>query len=187
MTHASADSNNPGSGVGTQTGVEGGSAPESERVFDALLYPHRSLSPRGFFWLMAVIASVSFTVGGYFYLSGAWPVLGFFGLDVAVVWLCFRANYRAGRLFERVQVFPDRVVVERGQDGRVVSRETLETHWARITLSKEPRPGEPARLTSRGHEVALGGFLSPEETLDFAAALGAALERARLPDHLRRI
>ncbi|MEQ9811228.1 MAG: DUF2244 domain-containing protein [Azospirillaceae bacterium] len=166
--------------AGSRGGTEAGC------VFDALLYPHRSLSPRGFFWLMAVIASVSFTVGGYFYLSGAWPVLGFFGLDVAVVWLCFRANYRAGRVFERVRVFPDRVLVERGHDGRTLSRETLETHWARVALSTEPRPGEPARLISRGHEAALGGFLSPEETLDFADALKAALDRARLPDHLRQ-
>ena len=54
-------------------------------LFSALLTPHRSLSHIGFFVLMAVIAVVSFAGGVVFFLVGAWPVGGFFGLDVLLI------------------------------------------------------------------------------------------------------
>lgn len=64
--------------------------------FRAVLTPHRSLSPRGFLILMSVLATVSFATGLLFASIGAWPVLGFFGLDVGIIYLAFRLNYRAG-------------------------------------------------------------------------------------------
>ena len=52
-----------------------------EPIFSVMLVPHRSLGRRGFLLLMAIIAALCFAIGVFFFMLGAWPVLGFVGLD----------------------------------------------------------------------------------------------------------
>ena len=75
---------------------------QSSSAAEFVLHPHRSLSPRGFLILMSAIGLVSFVMGMVFLLIGAWPVMGFFGLDVALIYFAFKLNYRSGRLYETV-------------------------------------------------------------------------------------
>ena len=63
-------------------------------LFSALLTPHRSLNRTGFLVLMAFLSVVSFAAGVAFLLMGAWPVFGFFGLDVLVIYWAFQVNFR---------------------------------------------------------------------------------------------
>src|SRR4030088_625597 len=88
-------------------------------LFSAILTPHRSLSAVGFLILMALIGSISFAAGVAFLLMGAWPVFGFFGLDVLLVYFAFRVNYRAASAYEQVTVTASelraRKVSHRGQ------------------------------------------------------------------------
>src|SRR3990170_6671037 len=86
---------------------------QEQRAFRAILHPHRSLGPTGFLVLMSAIGVVSFVTGMVFLVMGAWPVLGFFGLDVALVYLAFRLNYRSGRLYETVDLTPAQLTVTR--------------------------------------------------------------------------
>ena len=82
-------------------------APTQEpTIFSAVLTPHRSLSPAGFLLFMLVLGGISFTTGMVFLLAGAWPVFGFFGLDVLLVYWAFRLNYRSARAYEQVIVTP---------------------------------------------------------------------------------
>ena len=64
-------------------------------LFSAIITPHRSLSAKGFVLVMALVGGMSFIGGMFFFWMGAWPVIGFLGLDVALVYWAFRANYRA--------------------------------------------------------------------------------------------
>src|SRR6266566_9039564 len=80
-------------------------APEPA-LFSAVVTPHRSLSRAGFLIVMAALGGISFVAGTAFLLLGAWPVFGFFGLDVLLVYWAFRANYRAAAAFEEVSVTP---------------------------------------------------------------------------------
>ena len=66
-------------------------------IFSAVITPHRSLGRVGFLVLMALFGGVSFVAGMVFLLIGAWPVFGFLGLDVLLVYWAFRLNYRAPR------------------------------------------------------------------------------------------
>ena len=61
-------------------------------LFSAVLTPHRSLGRVGFLVLMALIGGISFVAGIVFLLIGAWPVFGFFGLDVLLLYWAFRAQ-----------------------------------------------------------------------------------------------
>ena len=71
---------------------------------DAVLAPHRSLPPAGFLIVMLAFGGLSFVAGILFVLHGAWPVTGFFGLDVGLVYLAFRINYRSARREERIRL-----------------------------------------------------------------------------------
>jgi uncharacterized membrane protein len=55
-------------------------------------------------------------------LQGAWPIFGFCGLDVLLFYVMFRLNYRSARMFERIRLLPDELIVER-HDARWAQRE----------------------------------------------------------------
>jgi uncharacterized membrane protein len=152
-------------------------------MFDATLRPHRSLEPRGFALLMAAIAGVSFISGLAFALHGAWPVMGFFGLDVAIIYIAFRANYRAADSSERVALSETQLTVERYRQGRLIGRWALQPYWLRIDVTDSPQPG--VVLHSHGRSVLVGSFLSPDERVGFAQALSQSIDELRLAPHLR--
>jgi uncharacterized membrane protein len=147
--------------------------------FDAVLYPNRSLAPAGFHLLMAAIVLVSVAIGAGFVLAGAWPVTGFLGLDVVLLYLAFRWNYRQARRVEFIRLDQDGLTVKRvGPDGR--AREwRLEPYWARVAIDDPPRPDSQLVLSSRGAHLAIGAFLTPRERLELAEALRAALHSHR--------
>src|SRR5436190_21902976 len=89
-------------------------------LFSALLTPHRSLNRTGFLVLMAFLCAISFAAGLAFLLMGAWPVLGFFGLDVLAVYWAFRISFRNAKASEEITVTPSELRVRRvSQRGHV--------------------------------------------------------------------
>lgn len=161
-----------------------GRDPAAPVLFDAILHPHRSLSRRGFAILMAVVAAICLTLGGAFYLIGAWPVFGLFGLDVAILYWAFRVNYRSARRYEKVQLTSDRLVVERGSPSGSLDSWSFQPYWLNVAIDDPPQHHSQLTLSSHGRTLVVGSFLSPDERLDFANALRDALARARQPDML---
>jgi uncharacterized membrane protein len=158
---------------------------EARIFFDVQLKPHRSLSPRGFLLVMTLLASMSFVSGIVFVLEGAWPVFGFFGLDVLLVYIAFRANYRSARHSERVALTMDALIVERVNIYGKSSAITFEPTWLRVEMDDPPAHDSPLVLASHGRRLAIAGFLSPEERAELAAGLreGLRLRRAALVEH----
>jgi uncharacterized membrane protein len=158
-------------------------AADTPSVFDATLRPHRSLEPRGFVLLMAVVAGISFVSGMAFVLHGAWPVMGFFGLDAIAIYVAFRINYRAADASEHVVLSETELLVERRRRGRLIGRWTFQPYWLRVELGDEPRTG--VILHSHGRSIAVGSFLSPDEQAGFAQALKHSLDEMKMAPHLR--
>jgi uncharacterized membrane protein len=150
-------------------------------LFRALLTPHRSLSPMGFMILMSAVCLVSFGTGLVFYLLGAWPVIGFMGLDVALIYVAFKLNYRAGRLYETVDLQEDALTITRVQPSGKAERWRFNPYWVQLRL--EPRIGRSSELSlvSHGTRLSFASFLSDHEREDFAEALGSALAAAKRP------
>ncbi len=146
-------------------------------VFDALLEPHRSLSPLGFLLLMTAICCLSGAAGLFFFLVGAWPVVGFLGLDVLLVYLAFRANYRSARMFERLSLTPQQLHVRRVGPGEQAREWRFQPAWLRVEIDDPPEPDSPLLLRSHGHSLKIGAFLTAEERLDLAQALRGALAK----------
>ncbi|MQT13024.1 DUF2244 domain-containing protein [Segnochrobactrum spirostomi] len=155
-------------------------APEDAPFFNAVLTPHRSLGPRGFLVVMGAICAVSFTVGILFWAIGAWPIFGFCGLDVLLVWLAFRANYRAARAREEIAVSTAEIRIRRVSPKGRAEEVRLNPVWARLVVERTEDEGVTRlALASHGRAVEIGHFLAPVERESFAAAFGDALATAR--------
>ena len=156
-------------------------APADEpALFCALITPHRSLGGVGFLVLMAAIGGVSFAAGIVFLILGAWPVVGFFGLDVVLIYWAFRINYRAARAYEEVMVTASELRVRKVSHGGRVAEWSLNPLWVRLDRDTHEEFGiERLFLVSRGRKLPIGGFLSPGEKESFADALAAAIGEAK--------
>jgi uncharacterized membrane protein len=153
--------------------------PSSPFLLDATLSPHRSLSPRGFLLLFAAFGIVSFIAGMIFVSKGAWPVMGFFGLDVLLFFIAFRINYRRARLREIVRVTRQQLTVRRVEpDGRQKVW-SFEPAWARVELHRPEEHDSQLEIASGRRSLTVGAFLSPEERAAFADTLRDALRKAR--------
>ncbi len=155
---------------------------QSAVIFAATLTPHRSLGPRGFAVMMAFVGLTCFFAGLMFYNLGAWPVVGFLGLDVFIIWLAFRLNYRAGRTREYVILSRDALTIRRVQPNGRASEVMLNPYWARLEVTEEEDEGITGmRVRSRDEAVAIGAFLNPDDRRSFAHAFRAALAEAKTP------
>jgi uncharacterized membrane protein len=158
-----------------------GNAPDAEpTLFSAIITPHRSLGGAGFFILMGVVSVVSFAAGMVFLIMGAWPVFGFFGLDVVLIYWAFRINYRRALAYEEVMVTSTELRVRKVSHRGKVSEWTLNPLWVRLDRDTHAEFGiERLFLVSRGRKLPIAGCLSPPEKASFAAALGAAIGEAK--------
>jgi uncharacterized membrane protein len=149
------------------------------RLFTATLSPYRSLSRRGFNTLMAFLGIVSFTAGIIFLRMGAWPVFGFFGLDVAILYFAFRRNYMDARAFEQIDLSREELHVRRVS---ALGRETeysFNPYWTRLIIDRRSWGIAALSLASSGRRLPIGIFLGPSERASFADALSSALAAAR--------
>jgi len=155
-------------------------AHDQPKLFSARLTPHRSLNRTGFLVLMVFVAAVSFAAGVAFLLMGAWPVFGFFGLDLLVIWWAFRINFRRAAAVEEISVTPSELRVRRVSHRGHVVEWVLNPLWVRLDQKTHAEFGiERLYLVSRGRRVSIGSFLGPDEKASFAKALMAALQAAK--------
>ena len=149
---------------------------ETEPLFDAVLYPHRSLSPRGVRNVILGIAGALALVALYFTALGAWPVLPFFGCEILLIWWAFRTNVRDGRAFERVRLTREELTIARvGPSGREQHHRIAPPHWLSVDLTSRPGGDNELRIASHGKSLKVGVFLTPEERNELAIALRDAL------------
>jgi uncharacterized membrane protein len=150
------------------------------KLFSALLTPHRSLNRTGFLLVMTFLSVVSFAAGIAFLLMGAWPVFGFFGLDVLAVYWAFKVNFRRAQAREEISMTPSELRVRRVSHRGHVAEWVLNPLWVRLDQEVHQEYGvERLYLVSRGRHLAIGSFLGPDEKASFANALNAALAAAR--------
>jgi uncharacterized membrane protein len=149
-------------------------------IFSAVITPHRSLGSTGFLILMLGIGGLSFVSGMLFLLLGAWPVFGFLGLDVVLVYAAFRANFRAARAYEEVTVTASELTVRKVNPRGGVREWTLNPLWVRLDRIVHEEFGiERLFLVSRGRRLTIAACLGPDEKESFARALTSALGEAR--------
>lgn len=149
-------------------------------IFSATLTPHRSLGRVGFLVLMMLFGGISFVTGMLFLVIGAWPVLGFFGLDVLLLYWAFRLNYRHADAYEQVTVTPSTLKVRKVSHLGRAREWVLNPLWVRLDKIELEEFGiDRLFLISRGRKLTIASFLGPDEKASFAKELGNALSEAR--------
>jgi uncharacterized membrane protein len=123
---------------------------------------------------------VSFATGVAFLLMGAWPVFGFFGLDVLAVYVAFRINFRRARASEEIRITPTELRLRRVSHRGHVVEFVFNPLWVQLDRKAHAEYGiEKLYLLSKGRRLAIASFLGPDEKASFAKALTAALQAAR--------
>src|SRR5258708_8345431 len=143
-------------------------------LFSALLTPHRSLKRSGFIVVMGFVSAVSFVAGVAFLMMGAWPVFGFFGLDVLAIYWAFKVNFRSARAREEISVTPTELRVRRISHRGQVAEWVLNPLWVRLDQQVHEEYGvERAFLVSQRRPLSIGRVFGPGEKTRFAQAVNA--------------
>jgi uncharacterized membrane protein len=137
---------------------------------DATITPNRSLSKRGLYVLLGILAFYNVVVAIFLVAIGAFPVPVFLGLDFAGVALAFHVSNRRALKAERVRVSAERVEVRR-RDKTVWSSPTAFTQVAAAERAVE--------LRLSGKSLGVARALSPRERRAFAEALERAIATAK--------
>ncbi len=140
------------------------------------LWPHRSLSPRGFAWVLAMVAfGFSLPLAALAGARAGWGVLPFVLAALVGLYLAARRSYADARLREELRLWPDLITVERREPKGAVRRWHANPAWVRLGLYEHDRIEKYLTLTGNGREIELGAFLSPGERVALHRDLGAAL------------
>jgi uncharacterized membrane protein len=143
--------------------------------FSTSLRPYRSQPPEGIKWLIRAVVVANLVIGLPLYLLGAWPIVGFMGLDVALLWWLFQRNYFDARRSETLTLTDRELIVDRVSPEGEREQHRLDAYWLKV------EQGERLIATSRGQRIAIGRFLSPAERIDVGEKLKAALADMRSP------
>jgi uncharacterized membrane protein len=150
-------------------------------IFHALLTPHRSLGRTGFMVVMGALL-FAWTATGLIMLShGAWPVFGFFGLDVLGVYVAFRLNYRAARVREEVSVSRTALDILKVAASGKTEAHHFNPFWSKFSVARHAEIGITGMtVESQGENVPIGAFLNPDDRETFATAFSRALATAKM-------
>jgi uncharacterized membrane protein len=152
---------------------------QNKIYFDAVLTPNRSLSPKAFVVVMSIVGGVSFLAGLMFLSMGAFPVIGFFGIDALAIYMAFRWSQRSQKQVTRVRVTADRVELEHDQPGRKLRQAEIPTAFARVHLECPERAPSELQIAYRQQAWIIGRFLTSDERKSLKQALERAIQNAR--------
>jgi uncharacterized membrane protein len=149
-------------------------------LFDVRLHPHRSLGPGGFRALMIAAFAFSALVSLPFYFMGAWPVVGFMGLDVLALYVAFRASFRSARAYEDLRLTPLELFFARVSVRGARREWRFNPAWVRFERIEHEEFGtQRLSLVSKGRSLEVGAFLGPEQKAELASKFSRALALAR--------
>jgi uncharacterized membrane protein len=153
---------------------------QARPLFAARLTPHRSLSPRGIRIVVVVLASMALLPGLIFYALGAWPVVGFMGLDILALYWALTWSFRDGRRSEQVTLWQDLLEIRQISPTGGETRETFNPTLVRLVIDRDfDERTTGLRLKTAERELTIGAFLNPDDKGSFAKAFGTALRKAR--------
>ena len=141
-------------------------------------YPYRSLGPRGYRVLFALVIAANLFGALVFLAMGAWPVSGFMGLDVLALYIAFRISYLQAQAFERILIRDGLITVERSDRHGNLSTESLPSYWARVDFDGDDEGGNIS-LRSHGRSIGVGRLLSNFERAAFAETLKKAISDSK--------
>ena len=153
--------------------------PDQSLLF-VTMRPYRSLTPRGLWLVVICVGLASLVAATPFVLFGFWPVAGFYGLDVALLALAFRASMNSAAVTEVLAVTPVELHIRRTRPRGLTEEWRFNPVWTRLHAQKHDDFGiSKITLSSRGTDLSIGQDLGPDEKQKLFTALSSALNRAK--------
>ena len=147
---------------------------------DRRITPTRSLSKRGFTWLIGLVIVANGAMAVFFVaVLRAFPVPIFLGVDVLGVWLAFQVSYRRARQTERIHVTADEVRITHELGPRQRTIWTSPTAFTRVSVAAPGEHDAQVQLHVSGRSLTLAHDLGPTEREELATALEKAIREAR--------
>lgn len=131
------------------------------------LWPHRSLSQRGFVWFIgATAALIAVPLIGILGSPVLWALLPFLLATIWAIWFALRKNGRDRDILEDLRLSRDRITLVRHSPHGGRQAWEANPYWVRVSLHETGGP-VPNYLTLKGdgREVELGAFLSEDERI----------------------
>lgn len=154
--------------------------PANAQIFAAHITPHRSLSERNFRVLFTLFAGAAFFTTLPFLFLGAWPIIGFMGLDVFLFWLAFRINFRDARAYEDICLTPVELAVSKVSAKGARREWRFNPLWVRLTRDEDEEFGlRHLHVVSRGNELEIAHHLDQASKAEFAGEFSKALALAK--------
>lgn len=154
---------------------------QARPLFAAKLTPRRSLGRRGLRVVIVLIALFASLPGIIFFSMGAWPIVGFMGLDVALIWWAMSASQRDGKRYEEVTLWSDQLELKQVDGAGKENLSRFNPNFVKLVVDRDFNERTTGlHLRTRDRDVVLGGFLDADEKSSFAKAFGTALKRARV-------
>lgn len=126
------------------------------------VWPHRSLSPLGFVWVIGLTAAgLALPLLALLGSVVLWGLLPFAALPLWALWRAIRQSYRAPR--EVMTLSRDRLELVRSDPGREDRVWRTNPYWVRAALRRNGPVEDYLVLTDGRREIELGAFLAPEE------------------------
>ena len=129
------------------------------------LWPNRSLSRTGSFYLLLVVwFLMTIPMLALLGSSSFWGVVPFCFFTLLLLYLSLRKNYGDGEIVEKLLIWSDLITVERVEVNKSIKRWEANPYWSSVTLHKKSGPVDKyLTLKGNGREIELGSFLSPQE------------------------
>lgn len=154
---------------------------DSERVYRAEIRPHRSSSVRVLNVIILGLLAIFIPTAIGFVLAGAWPVTGFMGFELLLLYGAFWLNQHRGSTVEYIDLTQRTLRIERINHWGQRQVWTLQPQWTQINVSERGGSQGRLELRSRGQSLVIGEFLTLEEQVMLAIELKEAVLKATRP------
>ena len=150
---------------------------KNKKLYSITLKPYRSLNKIGFITMMVVLCCFSFITGIIFMKKGAWPVFGFFGLDILLVYIFFRLSYKSGKEFEVINLTKKKLIIKKYKEKKIIKTYILDANWVKIQIQNPLEHSSKLQISSKNKSIIIGSFLRLDEKIEVLQNIENALRK----------
>lgn len=148
-----------------------------EPILSLTLWPNRAMDKQAFYYLMLVLfGAMMIPIIPFIGSKTLFLVLPFSLCTLLLLFLSMMLNYRSGRLYESITIWPDLIEVRRCEVNGEDKNWSGNPYWTKVKLYTENQKVENyLTLSGSGREVELGSFLAPSERLELKKKIDAVM------------
>lgn len=142
---------------------------------DIKIYRNQSLTTRGLYILMFFITIPASYIGISFYVLGAWPVLGFMGFEILLIYIAFKILFYKNKFYEHIILDNEKLNILFKKKNKIIKKIELEPTWVQVKIENIYENEDTLILSSHGKKIILANYLIPEERLKLAGKIKSGL------------